>query len=75
MRLGKTVAVTGDNENDAEALMKADVGFAISSNINCCYITKNSSDIILLDNKLTSILSAVCYGRNMIDSICRFVQF
>ena len=75
MGLGKTVAVTGSEKNDAEVLMMADVGFAMGTSFDSSEISKNASDIILLDNKFTSILSAVCYGRNMIDSICRFVQF
>ena len=67
-----TVAVTGDGTNDAPALSKSDVGFSM---MNGTDIAKNSSDIILMDNNFTSIVTAIKYGRNVIDNLRKFIQF
>ena len=67
-----TVAVTGDGTNDAPALSKSDVGFSM---MNGTDIAKNSSDIILLDNNFSSIVTAIKYGRNVIDNLRKFIQF
>ena len=67
-----TVAVTGDGTNDAPALSKSDVGFSM---MNGTDIAKNSSDIILLDNNFSSIVTAIRYGRNVIDNLRKFIQF
>uniref|UniRef100_A0A0G4HNE1 P-type Cu(+) transporter n=1 Tax=Chromera velia CCMP2878 TaxID=1169474 RepID=A0A0G4HNE1_9ALVE len=70
---GKVVAVTGDGTNDAPALKKADVGFAM--NIAGKEVAKQAADIILLDDNFRSIVSAVMWGRNTYDNIQRFLQF
>ena len=67
-----TVAVTGDGTNDAPALSKSDVGFSM---MNGTDIAKNSSDIILMDNNFSSIVTAIKYGRNVIDNLRKFIQF
>ncbi|XP_057960421.1 putative calcium-transporting ATPase 13, plasma membrane-type [Malania oleifera] len=70
---GHVVAVTGDGTNDAPALKEADVG--LSMGIQGTEVAKESSDIVILDDDFSSVVTILRWGRCVYNNIQKFIQF